>query len=140
MSPETYAEMYRRLRAISVFRPYFEADWDVAEAKGEAAALLRFLEVRGDDVSRNAYARIKDCICVEIIHDWQDRAYRGETSEEIFDGVVASACQPLKVSVQLAASRQGCGRSPLMGPAATTSGAPDRPLNTLPDSTHPGPD
>jgi hypothetical protein len=30
---------------------------------------------------------LEACMDVEVLHAWQDRAYRGETAEEIFDHV-----------------------------------------------------
>jgi hypothetical protein len=96
-SPETYQRMHQ----MPVFQRYF----DKLEAKGKTEgkaegkaegkvaeaieALFQFFKARGDEISLNADVEIETCTDVETLHGWRDRAYRGETAEQIFDRVAA---------------------------------------------------
>jgi hypothetical protein len=60
------------------------------EAKGKAEALLEFVSGRGDELSWRAHARITECRDAETLMEWLRRAYRGETSDQIFDTVTVA--------------------------------------------------
>jgi hypothetical protein len=89
-------DLMERIKDIPAFRARFEQARAEGEAKGELAgeargeargegdSLLRYFRVRGDDVAPDALERIRTCTDPVVLADWQERAYRGETSEQIF--------------------------------------------------------
>jgi hypothetical protein len=89
-------DLMERIKQIPAFRARFdqaraegEAKGQLAgeargEARGEGESLLRFFRVRGDDVAPDTVERIRACTDPVVLADWQERAYRGETSGQIF--------------------------------------------------------
>jgi hypothetical protein len=59
------------------------------QVDGEATALLRYFAAAGDELSSHAQLEIVSCADPGTLLDWLDRAYRGETSAEIFDSAPA---------------------------------------------------
>jgi hypothetical protein len=39
---------------------------------------------RGDNLAPHALEQIRACTALALLADWQERAYRGDTSEQIF--------------------------------------------------------
>jgi hypothetical protein len=64
--------------------------------------------VRGDNLAPHALEQIRACTDPALLADWQERAYRGETSEQIFGASYAGraaygnhrppACRSMKLS------------------------------------------
>lgn len=87
-------DLMERIKEIPAFRARFdqaraegEAEGVLAgEARGEGESLLRYFRVRGDELAPHALQRIRACTDPAVLADWQERAYRGETSEQIFGG------------------------------------------------------
>ncbi|MCL2585943.1 MAG: hypothetical protein FWE35_26210, partial [Streptosporangiales bacterium] len=55
-----------------------------AEAIAKADDLTEFFYARGDELSAYAREQIDSCTSVSQLSSWLRRAYRGETSSEIF--------------------------------------------------------
>jgi hypothetical protein len=83
-------DLMDRIKEIPAFRARFDqahAEGKVeGELTGEGESLLRYFRVRGDDVAPRVLERIRACTDLALLADWQERAYRGETSEQIFGG------------------------------------------------------
>ena len=54
------------------------------EARGEAKAILRFLEARGVAVPQEARDRIADCADLDLLNRWLDRTPHVESVDELF--------------------------------------------------------
>ena len=54
------------------------------EAKGEAKAVLRFLEARGISVPTEARDRIAGCTDLDLLNRWLDRTPHVESADELF--------------------------------------------------------
>jgi hypothetical protein len=91
-------DLMERIKEMPAFRARFdqaraegEAKGELTgeargEAKGEGESLLRYFRVRGDDLAPHVLEQIRACTDPALLADWQERAYRGETSEQIFGG------------------------------------------------------
>ncbi|MFJ4617907.1 hypothetical protein [Streptomyces sp. NPDC088812] len=55
------------------------------EARGEAKAIIRVLEVRGIEVPDAARERVASCTDLEMLGTWLDRSLTASTAEELFD-------------------------------------------------------
>jgi hypothetical protein len=89
-------DLMERIKEIPAFRARFDQARDEGwakgeaegrargEARGEGESLLRFFRVRGDDLAPHVLDRIRACTDPALLADWQERAYRGETSGQIF--------------------------------------------------------
>jgi hypothetical protein len=73
-------DLMERIKEI----PAFRARFDQARAEGEGESLLRYFRVRGDELAPHALEQIRACTDPVLLADWQERAYRGETSGQIF--------------------------------------------------------
>ncbi|MFC4015673.1 hypothetical protein ACFOY2_51275 [Nonomuraea purpurea] len=58
---------------------------DHGEARGEAKALLRILDVRGLPITDEARARIQECKDEETLFSWMDKAITATSIDEVFD-------------------------------------------------------
>jgi hypothetical protein len=83
-------DLMERIKEIPAFRARFDQACAEGKAEGKAegerVSLLRYFRVRGDDVAPRALEQIRACTDPALLADWQERAYRGETSEQIFGG------------------------------------------------------
>jgi hypothetical protein len=73
-------DLLERIKEI----PAFRARFDQARAEGEGESLLRYFRVQGDELAPHALEQIRACTDPALLAQWQERAYRGETSGQIF--------------------------------------------------------
>lgn len=90
---QAYAEAYAQADArVAAAKAQTDAEVDDRVAKSVAKStaqvvagnLLDFLTLRGDNPSEHAITTISNCHSEPVISVWLKRAYRGETSAEIF--------------------------------------------------------
>ncbi|WP_129307875.1 hypothetical protein [Streptomyces sp. L2] len=56
----------------------------IGEARGEAKAILRFLEARGIHIPDEARTRIADCTDLDVLNRWLDRTPHAECVHDLF--------------------------------------------------------
>lgn len=86
------AEPMDRLMEIPSFRDYVTQRNTETEAKAKsqtrletlAGNLVDYFTARSDTPSADALAIIHECGNAEILNSWLKRAYKGETSKQIF--------------------------------------------------------
>jgi hypothetical protein len=79
-------DLMERIKEIPALRARFDQARAEGAARGGGESLLLYFRVRGDNLAPYALERIRTCTDPALLADWQERAYRGETSEQIFGG------------------------------------------------------
>ncbi|MEV6324840.1 hypothetical protein AB0M45_27195 [Nocardia sp. NPDC051787] len=65
-------------------RRYYSRGKAEGRAEGEAAALLRILRTRGFTMSEATASRIAECVDLDQINTWIDRAVTADSLDEVF--------------------------------------------------------
>jgi hypothetical protein len=77
-------DLLERIKEIPAFRARFDQARAEGESEGERESLLRYFRVKGDELAPHVLEQIRACIDPALLAEWQERAYRGETSGQIF--------------------------------------------------------